>query len=87
MNTMDKVDLALGTFFIAFSLTDVYNIISIVILCLQVVYFVVRLVLRIRDRIKSKEYDKIDDDIKETAESIESLIPKDEGKEDGDGKE
>lgn len=84
MKTIDKIETIVGSAFIAFSLTDIYNILSIIVICLQCLYFIVRAVIAIYNRFKSKQYDKIDDDIKDAIDNIQDIVDK---KEDDDGKE
>ena len=83
MKTIDKIETIVGSAFIAFSLTDIYNILSIIVICLQCLYFLVRACIAIYNRFKNKQYDKIDDEVKDAIDNIQDVLDR---KENDDGK-
>ena len=58
---------------IAVSLVDIQQILSIVLLVLNVGWLLVKLALKIREHIIKKQYDQLDDDIKETIDDLEKI--------------
>lgn len=65
-------DVLIG-FGITVSLIDIQQILSIILLVLNVGWLLVKLVLKIVEHVKKKQYDQIDDDIKETIDGIEEI--------------
>ena len=58
---------------IAVSLVDIQQILSTVLLVLNVGWLLVKLALKIREHIIKKQYDQLDDDIKETIDDLEKI--------------
>ena len=71
---------------IAVSLVDIQQVLSIVLLVLNVGWLLVKLVLKVREHIIKKQYDQLDDDIKETIDGLEQLQDKTTKKDDEDSK-
>jgi formiminotetrahydrofolate cyclodeaminase len=65
-------DVLIG-FGITVSLIDIQQVLSIILLVLNVGWLLVKLVLKIVEHVKKKQYDQIDDDIKETIDGIEEI--------------
>ena len=65
---------------VGFALTDISNIINLVLLIVSILAIVIRAVFEIRDYVKKKEYDKIDDTINDAITDIEDKLPKDKEK-------
>lgn len=62
---------------VGFALTDANNIINLILLIVSILAIVIRAAFEIRDHIKKKEYDKIDDTINDAVSDIEDKLPKD----------
>lgn len=62
---------------VGFALTDVSNIINLILLVVSILAIVIRAAFEIRDHIKKNEYDKIDDTINDAVSDIEDKLPKD----------
>lgn len=62
---------------VGFALADVNNIINLILLIVSILAIVIRAAFEIRDHIKKKEYDKIDDTINDAVSDIEDKLPKD----------
>ena len=62
---------------VGFAFTDVNNIINLILLIVSILAIVIRAAFEIRDHIKKKEYDKIDDTINDAVSDIEDKLPKD----------
>ena len=58
---------------VGFALTDVNNIINLILLIVSVLAILVRSALEIRDHFKSKQYDKIDDTLNDAIDDIGHL--------------
>lgn len=65
-------DVLIG-FGITVSLIDIQQVLSIILLVLNVGWLLTKLVLKIVEHVKKKQYDQIDDDIKETIDGIEEI--------------
>lgn len=70
INIVEDVLIGFG---ITVSLIDIQQILSIILLVLNVGWLLVKLVLKIVEHVKKKQYDQIDDDIKETIDGIEEI--------------
>lgn len=68
--TVDTILVLLGT---TYSLTDIRNVLGVIILVVQLVWFGSRLVLQIIDRCKTGETAKIDADVNTFIEDIKKL--------------
>lgn len=62
---------------VGFALTDVNNIINLILLIVSILAIVVRAIFEIKDHLEKKEFDKIDDTIKDAVDDIENKLPKD----------
>ena len=61
---------------VGFALTDVNNIINLILLIVSIIAIVIRAAFEIRDHISKKEYDKIDDTINDAVNEIGDKLPK-----------
>lgn len=61
---------------VGFALSDVNNIINLILLIVSIIAIVIRAAFEIRDHIIKKEYDKIDDTINDAVSDIEDKLPK-----------
>lgn len=82
-NVIEDVLIGMG---ITVSLIDIQQILSIVLIVLNVCMILVKVGLKIYEHVKTKKYDQIDDDLKEGIEGIEQIQQKTE-KHDDDSKE
>ena len=69
-NVIEDVLIGMG---ITVSLIDIQQILSIVLIVLNVCMILVKVGLKIYDHVKTKKYDQIDDDLKEGIEGIEKI--------------
>lgn len=69
-NIIEDVLIATG---ITISLVDIQQVLSIIILCFNVIWIVVKVVLKIVEHYKSKNYQAIADDIKDAKDELEDL--------------
>lgn len=60
---------------VGFALADVNNIINLILLMVSILAIIIRAAFEIRDYIKKKEYDKIDDAINDAVSDIEDKLP------------
>ncbi len=77
----DEITSAVSFFTGLVALSDIENIISIIVLVLSIANILFNLVMRIVDRIKNKDYKGISDDIVETTDALEHLKNHTEGSE------
>jgi len=70
INIVEDVLIGFG---ITVSLIDIQQVLSIILLVLNVGWLLIKLVLKIVEHVKKKQYDQIDDDIKETIDGIEEI--------------
>ena len=54
-------------------ITNIQEILGVIVLILSILNILINLVFKVRDRVNSKEYDKIDDDINEAVENIKRI--------------
>ena len=71
INKKDIISTSLSVFTGSYALTNIYNVLSIIILVLSIANILWNLGCSIINRTKKKEYDKVDDDFED---SIEKLI-------------
>lgn len=69
-NVIEDVLIGMG---ITVSLIDIQQILSIVLIVLNVCMILVKVGLKIHEHVKTKKYDQIDDDLKEGIEGIEKI--------------
>lgn len=69
-NVIEDVLIGMG---ITVSLIDIQQILSIVLIVLNVCMILVKIGLKIYEHVKTKKYDQIDDDLKEGIEGIEKI--------------
>lgn len=69
-NVIEDVLIGMG---ITVSLIDIQQILSIVLIVLNVCMILVKVGLKIYEHAKQKKYDQIDDDLKEGIEGIEKI--------------
>lgn len=69
-NVIEDVLIGMG---ITVSLIDIQQILSIVLIVLNVCMILVKVGLKIYEHVKNKKYDQIDDDLKEGIEGIEKI--------------
>lgn len=69
-NVIEDVLIGMG---ITVSLIDIQQILSIVLIVLNVCMILVKVGLKIYEHVKTKKYDQIDDDLKEGIEGIEKI--------------
>lgn len=69
-NVIEDVLIASG---IAISLADIQQVLSIIILVLDVVWILSKLGIKIYQRVKNKDYESIADDIKDSKDELEDL--------------
>ena len=69
-NVIEDVLIGMG---ITVSLIDIQQILSIVLIVLNVCMILVKVGLKLYEHVKTKKYDQIDDDIKEGIEGIEKI--------------
>lgn len=69
-NVIEDVLIGMG---ITVSLIDIQQILSIVLIVLNVCMILVKVGLKIYDHVKTKKYDQIDDDLKEGIDGIEKI--------------
>lgn len=72
-NVIEDVLIATG---IAVSLTDIQQVLSIIILCMNVVWILVKVGIKIYQHYKEKNIQAIADDIKNGADELEDLNKK-----------
>lgn len=73
MKYFDKIESGLNIISIVVSVQNIYNILSIILLCLSIASIIWRLIYQIYNRIKHKEYDKIDNDIKKATDDLNKI--------------
>lgn len=74
MNKIEYVLIAINSIIgTAITIEDARNWLGIIILLLQLILIVKNLSIKIYKRIKNKEYEYIDDDIKDTIEDIKDI--------------
>ncbi len=61
---------------ITISLVDIQQVLSIILLVFNVAWLLIKGGLKVYEHLKSKQYGKIAEDIKETADNIEQLTDK-----------
>lgn len=81
-NVIEDVLIGMG---ITVSLIDIQQILSIVLIVLNVCMILVKVGLKIYEHVKTKKYDQIDDDLKEGIEGIEKI--QEQTNHNGDSKE
>lgn len=69
-NVIEDVLIGMG---ITVSLIDIQQILSIVLIVLNVCMILVKVGLKIYEHVKTKKYDQIDDDLKEGIDGIEKI--------------
>lgn len=74
----NKVDYILSSVGIAWSLVDIQNIISIILLTISLLNILWKFGYKIYTKIKEKKFDEIENDIEEAKEEIEKLQNKEE---------
>lgn len=72
-NVNNIIDYSLITLGVTFSAQNIESIIGIILMCIQVVWLCSKMILKVKYHIKNKQFDKIDDAIKETIEDIEEV--------------
>lgn len=72
-NVNNIIDYSLITLGATYSAQNIESIIGILLMCIQVVWLCVKMILKVKNHIKNKQFDKIDDTIKETIEDIEEV--------------
>ena len=82
-NIIEDVLIAVG---IGVSLVDIQQILSIIILCFNVIWIMVKVVLKIVEHYKAKNYNAIADDVKQSIDELEDLKNKVDSKNKDDGK-
>lgn len=69
---------------IKITLDDVYSILGIIILSIQLILIIVKAIVKIHDKLKKDDVDGIVDDVNQAIEDINALKPnKKEGEKDG----
>lgn len=69
-NIIDVTMLTIGT---AFGLDQIETILGIIILVLQGVWILVKMVSKIIDHVKGKEYNKVQDDLKSGIDELKEI--------------
>ena len=69
-NVIEDVLIGMG---ITVSLIDIQQILSIVLIVLNVCMILVKVGLKIYEHVKTRKYDQIDDDLKEGIDGIEKI--------------
>lgn len=67
---------------IAVSLVDIQQVLSIILLCFNVAWLLVKFGIKVYEHIKNKQFKEVADDIKETADEFEKFTNKDSDKSD-----
>lgn len=67
---------------IAVSLVDIQQVLSIILLCFNVAWLLVKFGIKVYEHIKNKQFKEVADDIKETADELEKFTNKDSNKSD-----
>ena len=70
------IDYSLISLGVVFSAQNIESIIGILLMCIQVVWLIAKMILKIKNHIKNKQFDKIDDTIEETIKDIEEVTKK-----------
>ena len=70
INTIDNVLIIMG---VSIGLQEIESIIGIVLLCVQLLWILSKIIIKIYNNIKNNEYDQIPEDIKETIEELKDL--------------
>lgn len=78
MKWYDSIETGLNVVSIVVSVQDIYNVLSVILLCLSIASILYRLGYNIYKRIKNKEYDKIDDDINKAKDDLNDLNKKED---------
>ena len=76
MNNSKILDIIVSAFNISFSITQIENVLGIVILCLQIAYICYRVGYNIYKNTKDKKYDKIGDDIFSLEQQLKLMLEK-----------
>ena len=77
INVLEDVLIAGG---IAISLPQIESILGIIILSVQVILILYKAIRKIIDAVKKKNYDEIENTLKETQDQLEDLKDKQDGK-------
>ena len=72
-NVNNIIDYSLITLGVTFSAQNIESIIGILLMCIQVVWLFVKMILKVKNHIKNKQFDKIDDTIEEAIKDIEEV--------------
>ena len=70
INIFEDVLIGLG---LTVSIADIQNFLSVILLIFNIVWIIVKFGVKIYNRIKNKDYDGIENDVKETKEELEKL--------------
>lgn len=70
---VENIQCLLSVFTGGFALVDITNVLSIIILILSIANILWTMIYSIYKHVKSKDYDKIDDDIQNGINQIENL--------------
>lgn len=83
-DTGNAIDIVLISFGTLFGISDFKSILGIVILCVQLIWVTLKVIFAIRDHIKSKQSERIVDDVKQYADDLTSISKTLEDHDDGD---
>lgn len=78
MRYFDKIESGLNIISIVISLQDIYNVLSVILLCLSIASILYRLGYNIYRHFKDKEYDKINDDLDKATKDLDSINRKED---------
>lgn len=68
------IDYSLISLGVVFSAPNIESIIGILLMSIQVIWLFAKMILKIKNHIKNKQFDEIDDTIEETINNIEEVI-------------